>query len=173
MNIKQITFISVFAALTLALYAFIPVLYLFAFIIVSLSLEKKETIIFGITIGLLTFLISGRPQTLTNLIWLPLIAYSFKLFELYIYDGYLKKGCLSGVRTKNHVKLAIVAFSFILLANLGSEIITMIALNAGFSYIIASIPIMLGGALINAIVVGLIGISVQKRLSKFLYTLSK
>lgn len=173
MNIKQISFISLFAALTLVLYAFVPLIYLFAFIIISLSLEKNQTLIFGLVIGLLTFLISGRPQTLTNLIWLPLIGYAFKLFELYIYGGYLKEGCLSAVKTKNHLKLALISFVFIIIANLGSEIITMFALNAGLEYLAASSLVILGGALINSLLVGLMGISVQKRLSKFLYTLSK
>jgi len=171
MNIKQITFISIFASLTIVIYVILPIVYLFAFILISLSLDKKQSIMYGIVIAMLIFLVSGTAQTLTNFIWLPLIAYSFKLFEEFIYGGLLKDGCLSGVRFINSFKLGLIAFIFILLANLVSELIAMFILQLGFEYILASAPIILGGAIINSVLVGILGISLQKRLSKSLYKL--
>jgi hypothetical protein len=171
MNIKQLTFISIFAALTVVIYTFLPIIYLFVFILVSLSLNKQQSLIYGLAIGSLIFLVSGITQTLANVLWLPLIAYSFKLLEKYIYGGYLKDGCLSGVKRMNKFKLGLVAFLFIGLANLGSELIAMLVLGLGFEYLIASSPIIIGGALLNSLLVGLLGVSVQKRLSKYLYKL--
>ena len=171
MNIKQITLISIFAALTIVIYIILPIIYLFAFILISLSLDKKQSIIYGLVIAILIFLVSGTAQTLTNLLWLPLIAYSFKLFEEFIYGGFLKDGCLSGVRTINSFKLGLIAFTFIFIANLFSEVIAMIVLQLGFEYLVASSPIIVGGAILNAVLVGILGISFQKRLSKSLYKL--
>lgn len=95
-----------------------------------------------------------------------------KATEVFIYDGKLADGCLSNPGRHHHVRLACMTFIGILLANLGSEFIAMVIQELGVEYLVIASPIWLGGALINAILIGLFGIHTQRRISKLFGKLS-
>jgi hypothetical protein len=170
-NIKQISLVAMMAALTVAIYALLSPLYLVFFIIAILSLKPFEAYIFAIVLGLLTYLVSGRIETVTNLVWLPFIVLILKQFESFIYGGKLADGCLSNPSTHHHGRLALITLFAILVANLGSEIIAMLVQELGVEYLLASSPIWIGGAVVNALIIGLTGIQSQRRLSKIFHKL--
>jgi len=142
------------------------------FVLLILSLKLKESIVIGLIVGLLTFIISGKILTLTNLIWLPMIVVIFKSSEIFIYGNKLSEGCLS--RPMKHIafRLFLISMISISIANTGSEIISMVLFDSGWIYVVGSLPIALGGSLANAIIIGVIGLPIQQRFSKLLYQLN-
>jgi len=172
MKIKEFVLYSVFSALVVAIYLLLPPLYLLVFTIIVLSLDMKSALLLGLITGIITGIVHPKFLTFTNAIWLPLIAFGLKIFEQFIYGGKLKDGCLSKPNKYMGLRLGFVSFIFIFLANLGSEVIASIIQNLGFLYVILSLPMALGLALVTSIIIGFIGIPLQKRLSKLIYQLN-
>lgn len=172
MTLKEISLLGLFTALTIAIYFVLSPIYLVAFVLTVLSLKPRQAYIFAFVTGVLTWVISSRIEVIVNMLWLPLIVLLLKSLELYIYDGKLSDGCLSNPSRHHHLRLALVSFVGILLANLGSEMIAMWVQDLGFEYIIISSPIWVGGAILNAILIGFTGIQSQRRISKILKKLS-
>jgi hypothetical protein len=166
MNIKQISLIAMMAAITLSIYMIISPIYLIFFVLAVISLKSYEAYLFSIVIGFLTYILSGQIITLSNIIWLPIIVFFLKHFEGYIYGGKLSDGCLSNPSRHHHGRLAFITFIAVLIANLGSEIIAMFIQDLGIEALILSSPIWIGGAILNAIFIGFIGIQTQRRISK-------
>jgi hypothetical protein len=173
MNIKQLTLIALLSAATLALNIALPWIYLIFFILLILSLRVRESIILGFIVGLLTFIISGKVLTLTNIFWLPMIVVFFKPNEVFIYGNKLSEGCLSRPMKHIALRLFLISLVSISIANIGSEVVSMWLFDSGWMYVFGSLPIALGGALINAIIIGFIGLPVQQRFSKLLYQLNE
>lgn len=172
MNIKQLSLVALLSAATLALNIVLPWIYLIFFILLILSLRLRESIMIGFIVGLLTFIISGKVLALTNIFWLPMIVVIFKSSEVFIYGNKLSEGCLS--RPMKHIafRLFLISMISITIANIGSEMISMWLFDLGWIYVLGSLPIALGGALANAILIGFIGLPVQQRFSKLLYQLN-
>lgn len=172
MNIKQLTLVALLSAATLAFNIALPWIYLIFFILLILSLKLRESIIIGFIVGLLTFIVSGKVLTLTNIFWLPMIVIIFKSSELFIYGNKLSEGCLS--RPVKHIafRLFLISLVSISIANIGSEIVSMWLFDSGWLYVLGSLPIAFGGALANALIIGFIGLPIQQRFSKLLYNLS-
>jgi hypothetical protein len=171
LNIKQIANIGILGGLVIALYLTLTPLYLFPFLITVLILKKWDALIFSLIVAFLTFFVSGRIETLSNLIWLPMMAITIKSNDLFLYGGRLQDGCLSNPKMHHHIRLGLLTGGLILLANIGSEIIAMVTLDLGWEYLIASLPIALIGAMVNAILISFLGIYLQRRLSKILLRL--
>jgi hypothetical protein len=167
MNTKSIALIALLSALTLVFNLLFPLLMVFMFILISMTVKLREAIVLGAVIGVLSYLITGQILALTNVVLLPLIAIVLFRLETFIYGIPLNKGCHSN-SISSRLKLGLVVFSIVLIANLLSESLAALMINGGIAYLIASFPVAFIGALFNAILIGLIGIYIQLRLQKII-----
>lgn len=172
MKIKELALYSIFSALVISLYIILPPLYLLVFTIFVLSLTLKHALLFGVVTGVVTGMIDPKILAFSNIFWLPMIAFGIKMLEVYIYGGKLSDGCLSQPRKLVGFRLGLITFSLIAIANIGSEIIASIVFDLGFIYVLTSLPLAIGLALASSVIIGFLGISLQKRISKILYQFS-
>ncbi len=174
LSIKQISLIAVLAALVvgLNLIPYTSFVALSVFIILSLSLRKYEAMILGGVVGFVMWLTNMQLLTALNIVFLPLIALFLKLFEKFIYGGYLSEGCLtSSTKPIHYVKLGLISFLLVLIPNLISEVIYASVIEGSFVNFLGGLPFALGGAALTGLVVGLIGIPLQMRLNKLYFLL--
>ena len=171
LSIKQLALISVLSALALALGYVLPLLLAFFVILIGNSLKKNEALFFGLIIGILSYLITGHILTLLNIVFFPGILWVIKTVEVYIFGGWLSKGCLSRTKPKHYFRLGLVSFILLFISNVIAEIIAGFMADIWLEYMIVSLPIALASALVTGILIGLLGIPIQKRLNKALYIL--
>jgi hypothetical protein len=167
MNTKSVALIAVFTAFTITLNLIFPILMLFVFLLISMVIKPKEGILLGIVVGLTSYLISGQILALTNVFLLPMIVIILHQFEPFIYKKHLSEGCHRD-DWPSRLRLFLVVFGLVLVANFISEVFAAIMINGGIAYIIASLPIILLGALANATLIGVWGIYLQLRLQKLI-----
>jgi hypothetical protein len=172
MKIKEFALYSIFSALVVTFYLIFPPLYLLVFTVFILSLNKKNALLFGLVTGIITGIIDPKILAFSNIFWLPMIALGLKIFEVFIYGGKLNDGCLSKPRKYIGFRLGLITFILIALANIGSEIIASIIQDLGYLYIFVSMPFALLLALGSGIIIGFVGVPLQKRVSKVMYQLS-
>jgi hypothetical protein len=167
MNTKSFTLIAIFTALTITLSLVFPLLLLFVFIIISMVIRPREAMLLGMVIGFTSYLLGGQILALSNVILLPIIAFALNQLEPYIYGRSLSEGCHSD-NAASRWRLGLVVFVLILIANTLNEGLAALLINGGIPYLIASIPIIVLGAIGNALLIGLFGIFLQLRLQKII-----
>ena len=170
---KFYTLVAVLAAMTIAIGYFFPPLMIFLIIIIGLSLLLKQSIAYALVVWLVSYLLQSNPIVIINIVLLPLIVISLKLMEPVIFTGYLKKGCLSRTRKRNHLLFAIVSFLIVFISNMISELIYGIITQTILASLLAGIIPSIIGAIIVSILIGFIGIPLLKRLNKLYYKFEK
>jgi len=166
MTSNSIAIIGVMASLSIVLSVYFPIGMLFVYLITVLVLRLKDSVTLGIVIGLVSYLLTSDLIALTNVFLLPMIAITHYLFEPFIYGRHLSEGCHNEHSVASRIKLGSVAFISILIANIISEFAASIIYGGGLAYVVVSLPVSLIGAVINAILIGLLGILIQLRIQK-------
>jgi hypothetical protein len=169
MNTKQIALIGLFAAVSVVLGLMFAPLMVVMVLIVGLSLTKRDAIIFGFVTGVLFWLLESQLFAVTNIILFPLMIVSLRLLEQPIFGRELKKGGLHKPKHRSFIYLGVSSFILVLLANTVAEILVGLSLGTVISYVLASVPVIVVGAAITSLLMGIVGIPLIQRLNKLLW----
>jgi hypothetical protein len=168
---KNVTLIGLITAVVLVVTQYLPIASLSVFIIFVLVLTRKQAYSLSIILAILLWMVSGKFLSATNLFLLPLIVYCMKAWQCK-WDSKNRSSCLSVNDRRKAISLCLTSFSVILAANIFSEISAATFFSFGIAYVVVSLPICLIGAVGNAIIIGIIGLPTQKRISKVLFKMS-
>ena len=163
MKTKNLALIGILGALQVAITIKIPLLSLLVLIVLTLSLTKKQALTLASISAILSLFISFKLVSIINLVLLPVICIGIKLYQekrmLY---------CSKNNSLSNYIELGIISFIFIFISNIISEIFAMIIFSFSIEYLIISFPVALFGAIINGIIIGIVGIPLKNRICKIL-----
>jgi hypothetical protein len=165
---KEIALIGLLTALNVAVNVYIPLFVLYVFVILAFVLKPRQACSLGVLTGVLQWFVNGKIMSLTNVIFLPLIALAIYAIRPKLFGG---TQCASGSTYKSNLILGAYSFIIIFLLGVISEIITTLVYGTGVAYVIASLPLQLILAVANALLIGFTAIWLYKRIAKVLLKL--
>jgi hypothetical protein len=162
---KGIALVGLLTALNAAVNLYVPLLALYVFVILALVLKPRQSCALGALTGVLQWLMNGKIMSLSNVVFLPIIALAIYAVKSKLFGGPQRD---SGSRYKSNLVLG--AYSFIVIFTLGviSEIVTTLLYGTGAAYVIASLPMQLALAVANALLIGLTAIWLYRHIAKAL-----
>ena len=165
MKAKEIAVIAICAALLFSMQALFPILMVPLYIVLGSVLKRTHGILLGVILGIISFLLTGQLLTLSNILLLPLLLqFMYVVRPFYVTQN---SDCLVNQRQKI-VPLVLTVFAGVFCITILAEVFALFLYGYPFAVFIPVVLHSAAGAVISAIIVGVVSQTLQQFIAKLL-----